>query len=131
MATSGSLLEGSGSLFGASWPAFERFGTLLDSSWKLRGRLWGPSWPLLGVSWLVWAAACVDFGSQASILEGLVACQAGFCKVSGSCFDIAFAVPFTLLHNVFIDAVAATLLHSPALFLLPFRCGGLCTAHGI
>ena len=41
-----------------------------------------------------------------------------------------FAAPRTLLHNAFIDAVT-TLLHLLALFLLPFWCGGLCTAHGI
>ena len=60
----GSVLEKSGTLFGASWPALGRFWTVLGSSWAALSRLLGPTWPLLGTSWLVWAASWKDFGPQ-------------------------------------------------------------------
>ena len=130
----GRVLGASSVLLGASWPPNalwggfwrlpEAFGEYFRGSWDLfcivflmlapLGHVLGSSWTLCVRSW----SFCPDLGR---VLAGF-----GFLeRVSGSlgCF---LAGP-----HAFNAAVADTLLHLQALFLLPFWCGGLCAAHGI
>ena len=110
------LLGGSWALLGASWVALGHFLGVL-------GRLLAGLGCLLGAFWL-------SEPLRPSILSGFGTCWAGFWNASGACFAMPFAGPGTALRDAFINAVA-TLLYLPALFLLPFWCGGLCAAHGI
>ena len=112
LASFGALLGGSGSFLDASWVSLGRFlGPL--------GRLLANLRRLLSASWL-------SGPPRASILEGLEACWAGFGRAS----SVSFPAPRASSRNAFIHAMTTT-LHLPALFLHPFRCGGLCAAHGI
>ena len=97
-----------------------RFWALLGPTKPVLGRSWAPSKRVLdalrrlfAASWLTWAPPgliWVGFRSLwASILKGFVG---------------------QFLRYALITAMT-TLLHVPPLLFLPFRCGGLCAAHGI
>ena len=114
-----------------------RFWPLLGGSWCLLGASWAPLGRFLGALGRLLAglkhvlgAFCLPGTSQASILEGLGTCWAGFGKALGAYFAMSFAASRALLHNAFMYAVN-TLLHLPTFLLLPLWCGGLCAAHGI
>ena len=129
----GSILEG----LGRSWPLLGRYlasfgalfggsGSFLDASWVSPGRFLGPLGRLLANLRRLLSASWLSGPPRASILEGLEACWAGFGRAS----SMSFPAPRASSRNAFIHAMT-TILHLPALFLHPFRCGGLCAALGI
>ena len=107
----------------ASWPLLSDFWSLWGASWAHLGRILGALWHLLAAKW------CLRHARARFLIDfGLI--SPPFCVSSEGMFCMLSSALRTSLHNVFMDAVT-TLLHLLALFLLPFWCGGLCTAHGI
>ena len=109
-------------LWGASWP-------LLDASWVPLGQLLGALGRFLAGLGRFLNAFLLPGIPRASILEGLGAGRAWFWKASGAYFGMRFAAPRTLKPNAFIHAVTTFFVYRRFAFF-PFRCGGLCAAHG-
>ena len=111
------ILEGFGCLPSASWAALGRSWDALGPFWAPLGHFLGVSCALLDASWLPNAAQegpGLDFG-------GFRECPGRLLEVPKLIFSRFFR---TFRYNVFNNAVT-TLLHFPALCLLPFWCGGL------
>ena len=111
-----------------------RFWPLLGGSWCLLGASWAPLGRFLGALGRLLAglkhllgAFCLPGTSQASILEGLGTCWAGFGKALGGYFAMSFAASRALLHNAFMYAVSK-LLHLPTLLLFPSG-AAVCAQH--
>ena len=119
----GSISEGFGSLPRLSWSPPGHSWTASGASGVPLGLSLGALWHLLAAKW------CLRHARARFLIDfGLI--SPPFCVSSEGMFCMLSSAPRTSLHNVFMDAVT-TLLHLLALFLLPFWCGGLCTAHGI
>ena len=115
---------------GLSWAALGRhlagFWVLLGGSWALLNASRAPlgwSGAPLGRIWAPGATPGLDFGGSGDvpgwILEG-----------SGVIFS-CLLLRLALCYLLFFKSSHSHALHLPPLFLLPFRCGGLCAALGI
>ena len=108
-------------LLGGSWS---------QESWDALGPFWAPLGHFLGVSCALLDASWLPNAAQ----EGPGLDFGGFRECPGRLSEVPklnFSRFFrTFRYNVFNSAVS-TLLHFPALCLLPFWCGGLCAALGI
>ena len=104
--------DGLGKGFGRVWEGLEGIKIRWKKSFNIRGIRRQVSIAALGRNLYRGGLARLLGGfwvpgpSQASILEGLGTCQAGFWSVLGSCFDRPFAAPCALLPYVFLDAAS-------------------------
>ena len=130
-------MEASGPLLGLSWAPLRRLlgalgrlltslGRLLDASWAIGGRSWaflGWFGPLRGSILAPWASPGLDFKRFGDVPGKVL-------EASGSMFWHAFCCTSHFVTKSFFHAVT-TFFSLHALCILPFRCGGLCAAHGI
>ena len=95
------ILEKFRHLPNASWPALGRSWAALGLSWALLRQLLGPSWTLVGLSFLVSDASWANFASpgppQPRFWRVWGRAGLGFCKALELCLAMPFAASLALL----------------------------------